>query len=158
MSRALEIPSREIPPDYRFLWGPLEKKSDSQEEYKHLYLIDFAGNPEMGGDTLERAFVDYQTGLVTKPVVSLSFNKEGTKQFARVTTDSVNKNLAIVLDEVCYSAPVIREPIRGGRAIIEGSFSTRDASNLAVVLEAGALMTDVLIVVNHSIGQSLLQD
>ncbi|MCA9423438.1 MAG: protein translocase subunit SecD [Candidatus Omnitrophica bacterium] len=158
VSRALDIASREVPPDYRFVWGPLEQKSESQDEYRNLYLIDYAGNPEMGGDTLERAFVDYQTGLVTKPVVSLEFNKEGARQFARVTTDSVNKNLAIVLDDICYSAPVIEEPIRGGRAVIRGSFSTRDASNLAVVLEAGALKTDVRIVENRSIGPSLGQD
>lgn len=158
VSRAIEIARFEVPPNARFIWGPLEQRAEGGDEYRNLYLIDYAGNPEMGGDTLERAYVDYQTGLVTKPVVSLEFNKEGTRQFARVTTDSVQKHLAIVLDDVCYSAPVIREPIRGGRAVIEGSFSTRDASNLAVVLEAGALKTDVRIIENRSIGASLGQD
>lgn len=77
-------------------------------------------------------------------VVTLDFDGEGTRQFAKVTTDLVAKSppqnqFAIVLDGVVVSAPRINEPITGGRAEIEGQFTQDEAQNLANVLRFGAL-------------------
>ncbi len=156
VSRAIKISSMEVPPGYTFIWGPLEIHQETSAKYRNLYLIE--DKTQMGGETLNRAFVSFQTNVVTQPIVSLEFNREGTAQFARVTSENVGKNLAIVLDGVVYSAPTIRGPIRQGSAIIEGSFTTQEAANLAVVLEAGALKTDVRIIENRSIGPSLGMD
>ena len=157
VSRALDLARLDVPPGFRFYWGPFEtSKSDRTKKFRNLYLLD--EKIEMGGDTLTRANVDFQNQFVAQPVVSLQFNKEGTALFARITSDHVNDNLAIVLDETVYSAPNINEPIRGGQAIIQGSFTTAEAQNLAVVLEAGALKTNVRIIENRSIGPSLGRD
>ena len=153
VSRAINLARLDIPPDFSFFWGPVEIKRDTSETYRQLYLLE--DDIKMGGETLTKAYVDYQTTLVTQPIVSLEFNKQGTAQFARVTSEHVNEHLAIVLDGNVYSAPNINEPIRQGRAIISGSFTTSEAANLAVVLEAGALKTSVRIVENRSIGPSL---
>jgi SecD/SecF fusion protein len=155
-SRAVQLARLQVPPGYQFMWGPLEVKTDTGARYRNLYLIE--DKPQMGGDRLTRAFVSYQTTIVTQPIVSLEFDREGTAQFARVTTEHVQKNLAIVLDGLVYSAPVIDQPIRNGAAIIKGNFTTQEAASLAVVLEAGALKTDVRIIENRSIGPSLGMD
>lgn len=156
VSRAVKAAALEVPPGFEFMWGPLERNRETQDQFRNLYLID--EKIEMGGDTLTKAFVTFQTTMVTEPVVSLEFNTEGTAQFARVTSDNVNKQLAIVLDGIVYSAPNINQPIRNGRAIIEGSFTVEDAASLSVVLEAGALKTSVRIIENRIIGPSLGAD
>jgi SecD/SecF fusion protein len=157
VSRAISAIKLDIPRGYEFFWGPVEvSKADTARKYRQLYLLD--EDVEMGGETLTRAMVDFQSNFVTQPVVSLEFDREGTTQFARVTTEHVNESLAIVLDDVVYSAPNIDEPIRQGRAVIRGSFTTAEAQSLAVVLEAGALQTEVRIVENRSVGPSLGRD
>jgi len=153
VDRAIELARLDIPPDFSFYWGPVEFKKSTKERYRSLYLLE--DEIQMGGETLTKAQVDYQTALVTQPVVSLAFDNQGRAQFSRVTSEHVNECLAIVLDGVVYSAPNIDEPIRQGRAVIRGSFSTAEAANLAVVLEAGALKTSVRIIENRAIGPSL---
>jgi preprotein translocase subunit SecD len=71
--------------------------------------------------------------------VAIEFNDEGTKRFADITDANVGRNLAIVLDGVVQSAPVIRSRIPDGNAIIEGQFTSEDAKFLKAVLQAGAL-------------------
>jgi len=60
--------------------------------------------------------------------------------FEQITGANVKKRLAIILDNHVYSAPVIQERIAGGRAQITGRFDTKEASDLAIVLRAGALL------------------
>lgn len=105
------------------------------------------------GDTLKDATVGFDpTGV---PVVNISFNSEGSRIFAQITGANVGRRLAIVLDEVIYSAPVIREPIRGGRAQISGNFTTKEAHDLAIILRAGALPAPVKLIEQTSVGPSL---
>ena len=156
VSRALKASALEVPPGYSFMWGPLEVRKETGAKFRILSLIE--DKTQMGGETLIRANVDFQTNVVTQPIVSFEFNREGTAQFARITTENVHKNLAIILDGVVYSTPVIKGPIRGGSGIIEGSFTTEDAAALAIVMEAGALKTDVRIIENRSVGPSLGMD
>ena len=75
--------------------------------------------------------------------VGIEFNKEGGKAFSDITATNVGKRLAIVLDGTVYSAPVIREKIPSGRGQITGNFSVQEASDLAIVLRAGALPAPV---------------
>jgi preprotein translocase subunit SecD len=70
----------------------------------------------------------------------------------------VGKRFAIVLDNSIYSAPVIRERISGGSAQISGSFSEKEAADLAIVLRAGSLPAPVNIIQNVTVGPSLGQD
>jgi protein-export membrane protein SecD len=90
-----------------------------------------------------RASIDFRTG---EPVVDFSFNSKGTRRFARATQENVGRPFAIVLDGEVLSAPVIREPILGGRGIISGNFTVESAANLAILLRAGALPANFTLV------------
>jgi len=93
-----------------------------------------------------------------EPYVWLEFDSRGAKIFAHITEENVGKRLAIVLDNVVKSAPVIREKISGGEAQITGNFTMQEASDLALVLRAGALPAPVKIVQDITIGPSLGKD
>ncbi|NPA40281.1 MAG: protein translocase subunit SecD [Thermodesulfobacteria bacterium] len=93
-----------------------------------------------------------------QPYVWLEFDSRGAKIFEHITAENVGRRLAIVLDNVVKSAPVIREKISGGEAQITGDFTMQEASDLALVLRAGALPAPVKIVQNITIGPSLGKD
>ena len=90
--------------------------------------------------------------------VSLEFNSEGAKLFEEATARLIGKQLAIVLDDVVISAPVVQDRIAGGRAQITGRFTNEEASRLAIMLKAGALPVAVEIAENRSVGPSLGAD
>jgi protein-export membrane protein SecD len=128
-----------------------------KEERAGYYLVK--STVEMTGADLVRAHVD-MTGqeMSGMPVVSFEFNKEGGKRFGDVTTANVNRQLAIVLDGVVQSAPNIREPITGGRGIIEGNYTPEEAKFLKAVLQAGALPAPLRIIEERTMGASLGED
>ncbi|MGC9325566.1 MAG: protein translocase subunit SecD [Desulfomonilia bacterium] len=111
----------------------------------------------MTGDLLEDARVRIKS-TYNEPYVAISFNREGARIFEQVTTENVGKRLAIVLDGRVSSAPVIREAIAGGKAIIEGRFTMEEATDLAIVLRAGALPAPVEILEERTVGPSLGED
>jgi len=113
--------------------------------------------PEITGAYLVNAKVELG-GEFGLPRVGLEFNKEGAKIFARVTEANVNKNLAIVLDGIVQSAPVIRTRIPDGRAVIEGNFTIEEAKFYATVLRAGALPAPVRIIEERTVGPTLGED
>ena len=128
--------------------------------------LDGSGAPAMylvrkrvmvGGDTLVNAqpSTDSQTGL---PVISFRFDTGGAKRFADTTKDNVGRRFAIVLDGKVVSAPVIREPILGGAGQISGSFSWQEATDLAIVLRAGALPAPLKILEERTVGPDLGAD
>jgi len=97
-------------------------------------------------------------GTFNEPYVSLDLTGRGGKVFGKITEDNTGKRLAIVLDEVVRSAPVIREKILGGSAQITGSFTYEEANDLAIILRVGALPAPVSIIQNLTVGASLGQD
>ncbi|MCI5221607.1 MAG: protein translocase subunit SecD, partial [Candidatus Electrothrix sp. AR4] len=109
------------------------------------------------GDMVKNAQVRIG-GNFNEPYVSLDLTGRGGKVFAHITEKNVNRRLAIVLDQVVRSAPVIRERILGGSAQISGSFTHEEASDLAIVLRVGALPAPVEIIQNLTVGASLGQD
>jgi preprotein translocase subunit SecD len=109
------------------------------------------------GDALTDAEVRIGSQF-NEPYVSIEFDREGARRFERITAENVGKRLAIVLDNTVYSAPVIRERIAGGQAQITGSFTFEEASDLAIVLRAGALPAPVRIEYESIVGPSLGQD
>jgi len=110
-------------------------------------------DPELTGAYLEDAFVGYdQSGF---PDVSISFNNEGAKKFEETTRLNVKKRLAIILDGVIQSAPVINERIPSGKAQISGHFDVETAKELALVLRAGALPAKVNIIYRQIVGPTL---
>ena len=108
----------------------------------------------MTGDAVKTAQVQIG-GNFNEPYVSVELNAHGSRVFDQVTRDNVGRQLAIVLDNVVQSAPVIQERISGGHAQITGSFSMEEASDLAIVLRAGALPAPVNVVQNVTVGPTL---
>jgi preprotein translocase subunit SecD len=109
------------------------------------------------GDLLTDAQVRIDSQF-NQPYVAIEFNSTGAKLFDQVTAANVGKRFAIVLDNNIYSAPVIRERISGGSAQITGSFTEKEASDLAIVLRAGSLPAPVQIIQNVTVGPSLGAD
>jgi preprotein translocase subunit SecD len=110
----------------------------------------------MTGDVLTDARVrpDNTGGLY----IAIDFNSRGGRLFERYTGDHVGERLAIILDDRIYSAPVIKQRISGGSAVIEGRFSAQEAHDLAIVLRAGSLPAPVKILEQRSVGPSLGHD
>ncbi|MDR2142622.1 MAG: protein translocase subunit SecD [Deltaproteobacteria bacterium] len=90
--------------------------------------------------------------------VSMTFDSRGAREFEEITGRYVNRQLAIVLDDQVYSAPLIRSRIPGGEAVIDGSFTQEEGQVLAVALRAGALPAPVRVLEERSVGPSLGQD
>ncbi len=109
------------------------------------------------GASLETAKVQISDRF-GEPNVSIKFNSQGAADFDRITNENVRKRLAIVLDGVVHSAPVIQERISGGQAQITGNFSMDEARDLAIVLRAGALPAPVNILEERTVGPSLGSD
>ena len=109
----------------------------------------------VGGDTLTDAQATFQNN---EPVVSFKFDAAGARRFGDATRENVGKPFAIVLDNQVISAPVIREPILGGSGIISGSFTVQSASDLALLLRAGALPAPITILEERTVGAELGAD
>ena len=120
-----------------------------------LYCVD--KTPELTGGVITdaQATISPETSA---PIVSMEMNSEGAADWARITGANVNKRMAIILDGVVYSAPVIRSKIAGGRSQIEGSKDLQEAQLLAIILKAGALPAPVDIIEERTVGPSLGQD
>ena len=139
-----------------------EKETIEKKEYFRPYYV--SRKAELTGDSLKSASVDYQQ--FGQKVVQISFDSKGRKIFAKVTADHAPggaKNpdpngrhyLGIVLDGTLYSAPYIRTSIPGGEAVIEGSFTLEEASDLALVLRAGALPAPLRVIEERTVDPTL---
>ncbi len=121
------------------------------------YVIPTLENTKSVGITgkdLSRATMDFgqQTGT---PEVALEFTSEGGKKFGDVTTRLVGKQLAIFLDNIPLTAPVVQTPITDGRAVVTGNFTRDSANALALQLNAGALPVPVSVVEQRTVEATL---
>ncbi|MCP4049906.1 MAG: protein translocase subunit SecD [bacterium] len=99
-----------------------------------------------------------ETSQYGEPVVNIEFTREGAKEFLEVTSRSVGKPLAILLDGKVISAPSVRETIASGRAQISGGFTIKEMGDLVIKLKAGALPVPVEIISNKTVGPTLGRD
>ncbi len=109
----------------------------------------------VSGDQLNNAQAQFQEA---RPVVQFSLNHLGAKRFAEATTHNRGKRLAIILDGKVLSAPVINDPIIGGDGIISGSFTVEQATELSLMLRAGALPAPLKVIEERTIGPNLGAD
>ncbi len=144
-----------VPKDTEFAWST-RTEMDRGEEFWGLYLAK--KRTELSGKYLvdARPRLDPQ---FRRPEVLFNLTKKGGRIFSRVTGANIDKPLAIMLDGRVESAPIIRSKIRD-EGVIEmgGTANFEDASDLAIVLRAGALPAPVKIIENRVIGPSLGQD
>ncbi len=142
----------------RFLWGYAAGEQGSSGIRFEPYLV--RDRVMLYGDAVAdaRAAVSSNPGSAGQWQVLLSLTGKGASQFSRITGMNIGKQLAIILDDRVYSAPVIREKIPGGRAEISGDFTPEEAKAISAVIRAGALPVPVTIVEERIVGPSLGQD
>ncbi len=128
---------------------PVEGQAGQREAVRRRVEIDGANltDARPGQDTQNNRWV-----------VNFTLDSLGTRKFADVSTANTGKRFAIVLDDKVISAPVIREPITGGRGQISGSFTAASAQDLSVLLRAGALPAPLTVVEERSVGPELGAD
>ena len=147
-----------IPQDLEFLFGP--KETYQSQEVKRIYLLK--KEPEMTGEAIRDARHQPYTGQELQYagawMIELEFKREAARKFASITGKNINKKLAIVLDDIVQSAPMIRERIPQGRAVISGQFKAEEARDLAIVLRAGALPAPLKVIEERTVGPSLGRD
>ena len=109
---------------------------------------------DLTGQDLQKAAVEFdQTS--GEPVVSLVFTDEGREKFAEITKRNVGQRVGIYLDGAPLTTPVVKVPITNGRAIISGSMGVKEAKQLAISLNAGALPVGMTVVKETNIGATL---
>lgn len=135
-------------------------------------LLDSEGNPidlsalqqpqfnptGLSGKNLTRASVVFQQQGVGSPQVSLEFDDEGRKLFTEITERNIGKRVAIMIDGVIISAPMVQEKITEGNAVITGNFTIDEAKELARNLNQGALPVPISLVSRQTVGATLGQE
>ncbi len=147
-----------FPTNIRFMWTihPLEKGSDIHSLVA-IKVSSRDGEPALGGDVIVDASQDYSpTGQVE---VSMSMNAEGALTWKRLTGENIGRQVAIALDGLVYSYPVVNTEIAGGRSSISGGDMTvEEAQDIANILKAGKLPAPARIVQEEIVGPSLGQE
>ena len=152
----LSIPEvqRAMPRDVSLQWG-MDPVALTGRIYRQLYVLN--EDAFITGQMLENA-VSARDQQFNTPQVQFELSRRGGRRFAEVTGQNVGEFLAIVLDGEVVSAPVIRDRI-GARGQIElGGSTLQEASDLALVLRAGALPAPLRIMEERTVGPSLGQD
>jgi SecD/SecF fusion protein len=147
-----------FPPNMKFLWGVKPIAGDNRQEFVEFYAIKKGrgGEAPMTGEVINDARQDFdQTG---RPEISMTMNPTGAKKWARLTGDNVGRQVAIVLDNYVYSAPVVQGEITGGNSSISGNFTIEEAQDLANILKAGKMPAPTRIVEEAVVGPSLGQE
>ncbi len=144
-----------IPDNAEFLFSAKPKVVQDGIKYYKLYLVN--KRPELTGGVIvdARSTIDPQT---SSPMVTMTMNGEGAREWARITGANIGKRCAIVLDNVVYTAPVIQGKIPSGQSQITGMGDLEEAKLVSIVLKAGALPAPIDIIEERTVGPSLGQD
>src|SRR5467141_110763 len=149
--RAIDEGKEVIPPEYRIETYKMAAEGNEKPREERLLVKKKA---DLGGDRVSSSNAYFgQEGWT----VQLKFDSEGAKQFAKITEQYKGHRFAIVLDGVIQSAPVIRDAIYGGDAVITGHFTEKEARGLASVLE-NPLQPPVSIEEERSVSPTLGAD
>jgi SecD/SecF fusion protein len=147
-----------FPEDLKFMWSAdLESvEQNSKEKAYMLYAIRIpeTGKAKVGGKDIKTASTGYDqnSGKIT---VDLAMTEEGADKWALMTSDNVERIVAITMDNVVYSAPRVINAITGGNTQISGSFSIDEAKDLAGLLNGGALPAPCIIKEQTKVGPTI---
>lgn len=151
---ASETAKQIFPADLSLKWGV--KSMDKAGKVFELYAIRTTGangRAPLEGDVVTEAKDDFdQYG---NPVVSMKMNTEGARKWAALTEANVNHCVAIVLDNLVYSAPNVMNKIDGGSTQISGNFTTTETKDLANVLQSGKMPAPASIIQEDIVGPTL---
>jgi preprotein translocase subunit SecD len=90
--------------------------------------------------------------VVGNPAIELRLTPSSAEKFSRATTENINRSMAIVLDGVIVTDPVIRTPIASGGVEVTGGFTTEEAGQIALALTSGALPARLTLIETTTFG------
>jgi len=140
----------------KFLWAaPSQTNAEN-----FVRLIAIKGNRDnsapLQGDAISDAYQDFDQ--MGKPSITMRMNNQGAQKWAQLTAQNIDRSVAVVLDNFVYSYPTVNEEITGGVSNITGSFTVKDAKDLANILKAGKLPAPAKIIQADVVGPSLGQE
>lgn len=151
-----------LPRTVKSLWEVKPTVNDQTgEELLQLYFVKIArgGQAKLTGEVITDARQDLDE--FARPAISMQMNAQGTRVWRKMTAEASNQNprgrIAIVLDDLVYSAPYVNGEIPNGNSQISGNFSIEEAKDLANILKAGSLPAPTRIVEEAIVGPTLGQ-
>ena len=152
-----EIAKHVLPADLSLKWGV--KSEDKAGRVFTLYAIRMTGQngrAPLEGEVVTESKDEFdQYG---KPCVTMKMNSEGARKWAAITEANKDHCVAVVLDNLVYSAPNVQNKIDGGNTQITGHFTTNETKDLANVLQSGKMPAPTQIVQEDIVGPSLGQE
>ncbi|MEN9568888.1 MAG: hypothetical protein RL172_119 [Bacteroidota bacterium] len=152
----LDVVKAAFPADMKFLYGVEEKVEKTGQRYYPLYAIKTVPGSEkakLEGEGVEEAGQGYDDK--GRPSIKMQMTATGSKTWARLTGDNVNRPIAITLDDVVYSAPNVNGVIEGGNSEISGNFTIEQAQDLGNILKSGKVNAPAKIVAEQVVGPTL---
>jgi len=133
------------------------KSPEEMQEIENWQLAlqdPYFKSTSLTGKYLKKAEIGFEPNT-NKPLILLNFNDEGSKIFEELTSNNIGKLLAIYIDGILLSAPVVQNAISGGKAQITGEFTIDEAKKLVRDLNAGALPVPIGLISQQSVGPTL---
>ena len=152
---ALPEVKNKFPSNLVFMYGKMESEDEKVKDVIPIYAIKTLenGQAELEGDHVANAAQDFdERGRVA---IKMNMDKMGTSIWAKITSKNIGKPVAIVLDNIVYSAPNVNDAITTGNSQISGSYSLKTAQDLAEILESGKLPAPAKIVQEQLVGPTL---
>lgn len=155
-----------FPSKLKFMWSSKETEQKNEEgkivaTYFELFAIkqtDSKGKAALSGDIITDARKDYDQRQGGVPLISMSMNSDAAQKWAKITGANVGKCVAVVMDNMVFSAPRVNGAITGGQSQITGNFTDSEADALAAILSAGKLPAPAHIVEESIVGPTLGQE
>jgi SecD/SecF fusion protein len=153
----MDIVKNKFPTNLVFMYGKAELGEEAKvKDILTLYAIKTLdnGQAELGGEGISAKQDFDERGRIA---IKMNMDKIGTLAWAKMTARNVGKPIAVVLDNFVYSAPNVNEAITTGSSQIAGSYSLKEAQDLAQILESGKLPAPAKIVQFQEVGPTLGQ-
>ena len=152
---ALPEVKNKFPSNLVFMYGKMESEDEKVKDVVPIYAIKTLenGQAELEGDHVANAAQDFDER--GKVAIKMNMDKLGTSIWAKMTSKNVGKPLAIVLDNIVYSAPNVNDAITTGNSSISGNYTLKTAQDLAEILESGKLPAPAKIVQEQLVGPTL---
>ena len=144
-----------LPRNVKFLWSVKPQVADGMELLE-LFAISYNRSSDqalMDGDVITDARQTLDQS--SRPAVSMQMNADGARRWRKVTSESIGKRIAVVLDDYVYTAPTVQSEIPSGQSEITGNFTLEEAKDLANILKSGSLPAPTKIVEEAIIGPTL---
>jgi SecD/SecF fusion protein len=151
----LDVVKNSFPANCKFIFG-IEREQEKGKSVFPIYAVKTLAGSEkapLEGEAVEEAKLDYDE--FSKPAIRVQMTPIGAKTWARMTTNNVGRPVAIALDDIVYSDPVVNGPIEGGNTQISGKFSVDQATDLANTLKSGKVSAPAKVVADQVVGPTL---